>query len=133
MSGINHILLGAGPIYQGLLTPGFASGFYGYLTDLGGAGSLNPSGPSIRGKSIRRACSLPSTHDFTFWLAGTTGASQSLVSGLRVLDQSGVLRTYLTSAATYAVGGSDITWTWGTGSNPVWNSGVSGAKTFEVF
>ncbi len=96
-----------------------------------GTGGSYTGGATVRGASIERILSINSVNDFQIQLDGVR--TQSFFTGVRVQDGTGVTRTYLTAAATFATG-SDSTWSWGTGSSQVWAPGdVGEVHAVEIF
>ena len=112
---------------------GPGAGFFGYNTDplVGSsfgsltvtAGQLPPVGNLIR------LLSVPGSIDLELDMQSGGTVPQNSFLCLYVQDLSGVVRQFLSSAATFSGG----LWTWGTGSNPVWNASVVGANRNVYF
>lgn len=134
MSAIQQALLAGGPLYIGQMTVvGSASGFNGWGSSLSGIGAFGTMSPVFSGAklgSMRRLCSLSGTVDLQIFYGSLV--AQNYFTGVRVQDASGVIRTYLSSAASFTTGGSESRWQWGTGSSPVYSSGVQ-PRSVEIF
>lgn len=109
----------------GNLTTGSNVGFYGYMTDLGGAGLFSYASKSFfASPTLQRIVSLPGSVDLELWFNGVVFN----VVGINIWDQTNTKRTYLVASASGGPGG----WNWGTGSNPVF-TGAGITRRVEFF
>jgi hypothetical protein len=109
-----------------LATPGPVAGS-SYAYQQGVYGSIAPDNIGPREKPILQLFSGNtvggSSYDFFIKLDDTTAVTQSLFAGVVIEDRTGTLRFYDTASATFSQPpGVEPQWTWGTGSNHLWNS-----------
>lgn len=71
------------------------------------------------------------SYDFNVEVSGTS-ISQTCFAGIRVLDQSGFVREYLTADAAAFTTSGITRWSWGSGLNRVWTAPIAG-RTIEWF
>lgn len=111
------------------VTVGSGSGNHGYEGTIP-IGSRTPT--SVLGQTITVIASTDTSRDLTFRLGGTL--SQSLFRYLLVRDGTGAFRKYNSADATFSTGAGQSGWSWGDGSNKVWNSTDAGeVHTVQIF
>lgn len=118
MTGVLHSNIATSVAGSVAVTVGSSSGNHGYHAGLG-IGSASPT--SVLGVAIAQIVSIDATANLRFSLSGTTH-SQSIFRALIINDGGGAFRKFNSADATFSTGGGVTTWSWGDGSNKVWNT-----------
>jgi hypothetical protein len=131
MTGVLNAMVGATATSRHVVTLGW-SGLggdpVGYAKSPSGVGSISPS--SLRGVSIDEAFSVIDA-DFELWLVG--GYAQNHFYSITIEAGDGTQRTYTSASATYQnQGGVRTFWSWGTGSNRVWQQADNGEQHWLI-
>lgn len=121
--GIMQMLFGAlsaGTIYS-IVTAAF-SAFYGYSSGI--AGSVTPTPivlPLAQTHNVTIVECPSAAPSFDFFVEANFNVGQlGGFNQIQVEDSTGTVRTYTAASAAYNAGNNS--WTWGSGSNPVWTS-----------
>jgi hypothetical protein len=106
---------------------GFAAAF-----PIGPTGSYTQLiGNPAWGAPIRRILCLPGSIDLQIWFTNSD-RTQGFWTELRIWDDSNTMRRYFSKDATYSGAGTS-SWSFGTGSNPVWNTAIGLDRRVEFY
>lgn len=130
MTGVLNAGLATNSAQNIAVTVGSSSGNHGYDAVSLIIGSASPT--SVLGQAISVIASIDASRDLTFRLGGTL--SQSFFRYLIINDGTGAFRKYNSADAVFSTGAGQSSWSWGDGSNKVWNSTDAGeVHVVQVF
>ena len=121
---------GAGASNSYRITPGnnlATPGVWGFSFSGVNPGSLSPV-TTLNGKALQLLRSDSSAVDLVILLA-TPAVAQNFWRMVMVETSAGVWRRYLSADATFSSG---VSWSFGTGSSPVWTNATPGGVVFFV-
>ncbi len=88
---------------------------------IAGYGSTDPANPMLNSQEIDTIKTSDTINDFKVDILGFILA-QTFFTSVTVEDGDGSPRTFFTSAATFSSNATRAQWTWGSGSNGVWDT-----------
>lgn len=120
--GIQQMLLGAGAS-GAIITVATSVSHYGYHPNGTGLGSINPSPYGFQLAPIDGATEIDSALAYDFFIQADgayAGGQFGAFNSVLVQNDAGSIITFLPGSATYSA--ALKTWTWGTGSSPIWTA-----------